>query len=383
VTKKVIYVCFGRLTDKLARDWYIDFLIDKGVEVECWDIVALLREAHSEHGALHPNNLRVFHTLADIRSAVRLPENREALYVMLVTYNGRLARIFRLLSQERCRMLHFVWGTLPRDSTLNRRKIAAWAPKPLRSVQEIFNRAKARALRRFGLVAPFDIVFAAGAVAMAGSNHTRRIVPINYFDYDHYVKAKANCSAPLVAGRYAVFLDSNLPYHSDLAFSGHARINPEAYYRSLNRFFGELERARGIRVVIATHPRADYQPDRFEERPMHRLVTAELVRDAEFVLAHTSTALSYAILNCRPLVFVHTNAMAATYVHSLMRDMSYFATWLDATVCNVDEPDGGASLVVQPPNLKRYERYKYDYLTSRESEGTPTEEIFWREIRAQ
>jgi hypothetical protein len=381
--RKVIYISFGRLTEKMASDCYIDFLIRKGADVEYWDIVALVREEYSEHGALHPGYLRVFRTFAEIKTALRLPENRNALYVMLLTYNGRLARIFRLLSHERCSMLYFVWGTLPHDSTLNRRKIAAWAAKPVRCLQEIVNRTKAIVLRRSGLVAPFDIVFAAGAAAMAASSHARRVVPVNYFDYDLYVKAKALGGQQLVADRYAVFLDSNLPYHSDLAFCGYPRIDPEPYYRSLNRFFGTLERASGVRVVIAAHPRADYTCDRFEGRRIHQLATAELVRDAEFVLSHTSTAMSYAILNGKPLVFIYTDGMAAAYARSLMREMHYFAACLDTTVCNIDEMNGAASLAVRPANLERYERYKYDHLTSRESEGTPTQEIFWREISAQ
>ena len=118
-----------------------------------------------------------------------------------------------------------------------------------------------------------------------------------------------------------VFLDINLPYHSDLAFCGRPQIDPVAYYRSLNRFFGLLEREYGIEVIIAAHPRADYDRTTFEGRQIFRLVTAELVRDAEFVLSHTSTAMSYAVLNAKPLIFIYTDAMAAVYQRLFIREM--------------------------------------------------------------
>jgi hypothetical protein len=383
VTRKVVYVSFGRLTDKMARDWYIDYLIAQQARVEYWDIVSLVREEHAERGALNPDYLRTFRTFEEVEKALRLPENRDALYVMLVTYNGQLARIFRLLSRERCQMLTFVWGALPHDAGFNWRRLASLAASPGRSAQQIMNRSRASLFRKLNLVAPFAVTFAAGAVAMAASAHEGRVVPINYFDYDLYVRAKSDGARRLVEGRYIVFLDSNLPFHSDLAFLGYARIDPVRYYRSLNRFFELLERAYGFRVVIAAHPRADYDANTFAGRPMYRLVTAELVRDAEFVLSHTSTAMSYAVLNAKPLMFIYTDDIATTYEHSLIREMSCFARCLDAAVYNIDALSDAGGLALRPLNHGRYERYKYDFLTSPESEDTPTQEIFWREICAQ
>lgn len=381
MSRKVIYICFVRLTDKVARDYYVDFLINKGVQVEYWDVVALVREEHTESSAVHRGYLRVFRSYTELEQAVAAADNRDALYVVVLSYTGRLARVFRLLSKYRRRMLYFAWGALPQESGLNWRKVAAWAPTPVRLVREIFYRTKARFLRTVGLVAPFEIAFAAGAVSIAASGHALRVVPINYFDYDCYVRAKAYAGQRLVNARYAVFLDANLPFHSDLGFGSYPRVDAERYYRSLNRFFGELERNYGIAVVIAAHPRADYDAGRFEGRPIHRSVTAELVRDCEFVLSHWSTAASYAVLNGKPLIFIYTDEMVAKYADTLMRAQLYFAAWLGAPVCNIDQHDA-MPLAVRPANIERYERYKYDYLTSLETEGTSTEEIFWREISA-
>ena len=383
MTTKVIYVAIVRLTDKMAVDWHIDYLIERGVSVEYWDIVGLVREQHSERGARSPAWLHVFNSFAEVEERLRLPENRDAFYVMLVSYTGRLSRIFRLLSRYDCRMVKFASGALPQDPAFKWRKVAAWLAAPVRCANEIVNRLKASALRRMKLVKPFAITFAAGQVPMGGGNYSARVVPINFFDYDRYMEVRAAAGRRLVPERYAVFLDSNLPHHSDLELCGVRPIDAVGYYRSLNRFFGLLEQHHGIRVVIAAHPRANYDESLFEGRAIYRLATAELVQDTEFVLAHTSTSMSYAVLNGKPLIFIYTAGMAAAYDKWLLREMRCFADYLDVPVYNVDEVREGREVELRQANRARYEHYKYNFLTSPQSEDVPTREIVWRELQAR
>lgn len=382
MNRKVIYVCFGRLTDKLVRDWYIDYLIEKGVSVEYWDIVALIREEHSEQGEQNPVYLRRFLTFDEVQQALRLPENRDALYVMLISFVARFMRIFRLFSKYDCRMVYFAWGALPHDPVYKWRKLAAWLATPYSCAKEIVNRSKMVAMKRLKLVKPFDIAFVAGDAMMLGGYNATKIVPINYFDYDHYVKTRRAEGPRLVARPYVVFLDINLPFHSDLAFCGRPQIEPDAYYRSLNRFFDLLEHEHGIEVVIAAHPRAEQNSASFAGRRSFRLVTADLVKDAEFVISHTSTAMSYAVLNAKPLIFIYTDAMAAVYQRLFIREMRTYAEYLDAPLYNVDEVSSARQVAVRKINRGSYERYKYDFLTSRQSEHMTTQEIFWNEINA-
>ena len=62
MSKKVIYVSWTKLTDKYARDWYINHLIQNGIEVEYWDVTTLTREQHNEVGELDVNYLRVLNS---------------------------------------------------------------------------------------------------------------------------------------------------------------------------------------------------------------------------------------------------------------------------------------------------------------------------------
>ena len=130
-------------------------------------------------------------------------------------------------------------------------------------------------------------------------------------------------------------------------------------------------------------PARHYDSATFGGRPIYRLATAELVRYAEFVLAHTSTAISYAVLYSKPLVFIYTAGMAAAYEHWFIREMRCFADYLGrhllqrrwccrgATSCRATGQSGQLrALQVQLPDITP-------------SKTTPTQEIVWQEIHAQ
>lgn len=291
MTAKVIYISSSRLTDKTSRDWYADYLIGKGVEVEYWDVVALVRDDYDEAAAKTTNYLRIFQTYSEVEEMLCIPENRNAYYVILVTYTGFTVRLFRLLTNYDCRMIFMAWGAVPTKRFNMWRKALSGLSNPLWLAKKVFFKAKAIAYRQLKLIKPFDIVFVAGQVLMAGSHYATKVIPMNAADYDQYKKVALENAAPIVEGRYAVFLDVYLPYHSDVKIAGWPTIKPNEYYASLNQFFKLLEAKYKVNVVIASHPRADYRVSNpFHGRKIYHGRAPELVKDADFVISHSSTS---------------------------------------------------------------------------------------------
>lgn len=376
---KVIYVSLMRLTDRVTSHWFIDYLVDHGVNVEYWDVLEALRDAHDEAGAIERPYLRRFRTLGEVDAALRLPENAGALYMMLIAYTGHFTNIYSLMSTHRARMGMITWGVLPTNPAPAWQKLLARYSSPMWLAITAFYMAKARLWRRLKLVNPFAVLFAAGRIALQSESDAERRVAINSVDYDAHVRAMTP-TARVVGGRYAVFLDINLPYQSDLDLVGLRPVEPDRYYASLNRFFGVLERVFTVRVIIATHPKVAYASEKFEGRETYRGITAELVRDAEFVISHTSTAMSYAVLSGKPLLFVFTDEMQRLYKDNLMQEMRNYARYLDASLVNADAVRGEDDVQLRPVNVERYAEYKYDFLTSPASEQAATREIFLREL---
>ena len=59
------------------------------------------------------------------------------------------------------------------------------------------------------------------------------------------------------------------------------------------------------------------------------------------------------------------------------------ANYLKSSVYDIDEITQEEQIVIEDVNLDCYENYKYSFLTSRESEHTTLQELFWREINDQ
>jgi hypothetical protein len=379
MTKKVIYVSYMRLSERVSRDWYIDFLVSKGVAVEYWDLVPLLFGGDTS-ASKQTDYLRTARNYQDIHTLLRLPENKGALYMMLISYEGRTADVYRLIGEHDCWTYFIAWGALPinRESR-GLRALRRVVSNPAKFAQAFYFKIKAIAYKKLKLVKPYDVVFSAGRALMASTHYANKVVPINLVDYDHYVRALSEKTRP-AAGSFAIFLDIYLPHQTDLAIVGEPSVDPQEYYASLNRFFGLLEEKYKFRVVISAHPKATYGAETFQGREIYQGLSPELVRDAEFVISHHSTSISYAVLNAKPIIFVYTDAMVKAYPLTVVSYINDFAGYLDAAVYNIDEITNHEQIEIKKVNQARYENYKYDYLTSPDSEQLTTQEVFWRQI---
>ena len=375
---KVIYVSYMRLSDKASRDWYINFLQSKNVEVEYWDLVPLLFGGDLA-GSKKTEYLRVPRTYQELRSMISCPNNKGASFVMVVTYEGRTVKLYRLLSKHGCRMFFIAWGAMPIKQIQALNKLSNGITNPLQLVRKAYYKVKAIAYRKWKLIKPFEVVFAAGHAVMVSEFYAKHVIPINLMDYDHYRKTLLERER-IVAGRYAVFLDINLPYQSDLKIVGMQAVNPRDYYASLNQFFDIVELKYGLQVVIAAHPKADYSAELFNGREIYHSQTALLVKDADWVISHHSTSVSYAVLNQKPIIFIYTNEMALVYENTVVKYLRDYAAYLDAAIYNIDKITQSDQIMVNDVNVERYDKYKYSYITTHESENSLTQDIFWREI---
>jgi hypothetical protein len=380
MNRKIIYVSYSHLCEKTERDWYINYLRSQNVAVEYWDLLPLLIGEVEESNSKSSDYLRMPRTHEALETLLRVPENRDAYYVMLINYEGRTVKLYRLLSKYNARMLFIAWAFPGERSGRWYQVLHGVFSNPLKLAGKVLNRIKATAYRRFKIVKPFEVFFAAGQTLATSNQYAARIVPTNTADYDNYIRVQSSV-VRVVKGRYAVFLDIYLPYQSDREICGLQPIDPFNYYQSLNRFFELLEVKYGIKVVVAAHPKADYSLETFHGREIYRGLTPELVKDADFVISHHSASISYAVLNRKPLIIIYTNEMKRLYDHTVvMRLHRSIASYLDVALYNIDELEQSDQVAIKEINQEYYDNYKYNFLTTRESEHATSQEIFWREI---
>jgi hypothetical protein len=291
--------------------------------------------------------------------------------------------LHRILGKYGCKTVFVNWGGMPIKtiSSMDLGRIFGKMLDPLRIINIAYHLVKKFIYIKSGGIKKYSLSFVAGEQLLCTDNFAAKIIPINMSDYDTY-RDKANQKIRISEGKYVVFLDINLPFQSDLALTGASALNAEEYYASLNRFFSLIEGAYTTKVVICSHHKAYNTYQRYDGRECHHGKTAELVRDADFVISHHSTSISYAVLNRKPIVFIYTNEMQKIYSTCRIKWIQDLAQYFELPVYNVDQITDGNQIIIQPPSRERYDSYKYSYLTSPGSENSSSAEIFWREINS-
>ena len=226
------------------------------------------------------------------------------------------------------------------------------------------------------IIKPYDVVFAAGKIAIEKFGKESKVVAVNSFDYDEFLLAKHK-NIRLVEGRYCVFIDENLPYNPDFKMFKLKSVEPVQYFNRLNRFFDIIEKKYGLKVVIAAHPKSNYGASTFENRLIYKYKTNDLVKNCEFVIVTASTAVSFAVFYEKPVIFVYDNQIKQifgnTYVYQLILNM---ADSLGCPLYNIDSIFSPGEIAVNKVDRDKYDRYEYNFLVSKISENKLSKDIF-------
>jgi len=376
--EKVIYICYDPLTARIERDWYIDYLIQKGIDVEYWDCSLIFFSNVDFPDRFKRAYTRRIKDYDHLESLLKQESNLGASYILLVIYEFRALKLYRLLARYNCRLYFIKWAVFPHKNRFVS-KLMKLHMYPVKYAGRVLDKIFIMITKKIGLRKPFEKIFYAGAAAFPAKEEALRSVPINMCDYDNFMLSK-NAPNDLPAGYYAVFLDVNLPFHPDLRFVNTDYVDSSKYFGSLNRFFGFVEKKFGVEVIIAAHPSSNYQMDAFDGRKIIKHVTFVLVRDAKFIISHHSASMNYAVLNKIPIIYIYTSEMDRLYSDSAMPIIKGSAEFLNAAIYNVDAVGSADEIAINGVDVERYDAYKYTFLTSRETESVLSRDIFLKEI---
>ncbi|MDD1653176.1 MAG: hypothetical protein LUQ64_01380, partial [Methanomicrobiales archaeon] len=236
---------------------------------------------------------------------------------------------------------------------------------------------------RLAGIAPADLLLAGGVKPVRYTTYPvgprTRTVWLHAMDYDIYRSLRDRPFTP--GADTGVFIDGYDFHHPDIARSGEAPYPwVNAYYRRLRAFFTFLEETRGIRIVVAAHPLADYpEPEQiFGKRPVVRGRTPELIQESRFTILHASTAVNFAVLFRKPVLFLTDEDYRRHILGPMIETM---AERLGQPLIRLDRPETftlADSLTIDP---ERYRCYQHDYLKKEGSPDLPFWEIYLRAIR--
>ncbi len=368
---------------KICRDWYIDFLIENNYDIEFWDLSDISNYQDINIKSYYDNNITVHKNFSYKNFEKMLRENKKIkiIYVVVVSFHRQTSKIYTILKKINPYTVFFNWGETPEGGISYKKKSFIEKISMIKNNQlpfkgsllNLFGLLYCKYLKVFDKIKIHDIYFNAGNYANVPPK-AKKIININLCDYDQFI---SNKNIDKSSENSTVFIDSNLVSNSDIKLNGLKQINQERYLASLNRFFDMFEKKYNTNIIISAHPTSEYNTDQFNGRKIYRLKTAELISNAKYVLSHHSTAVSYAVLNYKPIIFLTINDWEGEYEDYAIKE---FSKSLKSSFINIDNIKSNDDIEINCVVKNIYDQYKYNFVVSKESEGLQSSKIILNEF---
>jgi len=198
-------------------------------------------------------------------------------------------------------------------------------------------------------------------------SNAKNLIFAHSFDYETYLKVdliKRTVDKP-----YAVYLDENIGFHEDnKEMNLCVPVNGNNFLFKMESFFKEFEKSTGLSVKIAAYPSTDYTlyKNIFTDREVMKHNTAELIKDSQIVFAHASTAVSFAILWQKPILFILDDMMKSSWYFA---DIESVASAVKCPIINLDVDDDRNYTYskLELTNFENFASYKDTYIKSKNS----------------
>lgn len=380
--RKVIAFGWINLSDHWASLGYLDAFQSDGYEVEYLNIDKVsLKQNQKIINESRSINQVVINSMREFEDIVRDFKNT-AVFIPFITIVPTAWPFFKILMKYQAKTYYMHVGEIPYfGNDLNVINLK-------RKIRKLFSLAPIKKLvfnfQKRMMCSSLTAAFVAGSVAreIQSRNGCSNIIDISYRDYDLTVDETDNGEFCPVED-YWLFLDIYLPYHLD-NFRANLEINPDKYYRSVNRFFDFIEKKFNTSVVIAAHPKSEYERigNKFDGRTIIKGNTGFLVRNCKVVLNNESAALNFALGYRKGIFFITTDEIDKH--NGWLSD--YFRKLPELLGCPLINIDNSAEVKSMNPGMlsidkaKRNE-YLYKYLTSKKCESIKSSEIILSELR--
>lgn len=362
------------LTKKVVDDFLLNIIAENGFCVEYWDITAIYfkNESMLEHyntTELDRFKIHRFDCMSDIRLAVK--NNRDALYVIVMSFEWRIVPLFRLLTKYDCKISCFAFRMLPWPNFYS--NFFKTLKAKFRNIFYLIeNRIFLPVVVKFGYIKMYDYLFTGGTEGWRGAGRVKKsylkntkFFYLNNFDYDNFICGEDNYDSE----GEIVFIDEYYPFHPDsLLFSNNKKMSPDVYYNQLNNVFDFLERKYNKNVIIAAHPKALKYKEKnfFKGRTVVYNSTLSAIKHSSLVLAHDSTAIGYAVMCNKPIIFINSKEIKNCYPYSSF-NIDFFSNFFHQPLIdadNVEEERFPAKFILTDESLNVYREIKKKYMTT-------------------
>ncbi|MDP6426174.1 MAG: hypothetical protein QF443_04215 [Dehalococcoidia bacterium] len=383
MVKKIVFFCFPPVIKHHYKRFGVEILKDNGFEVRVYDfspiVFPALRKESTFIDQPTSKDYFLFHEKGEALQAIHELDS-ECFVVVTGFYQEETFEIYRALSKAN--LPYTFWGVNSNTVGIGKYdKSLLWLWKFIFKFKH-FNLKKLKRLLYKPILAPVFGIRSPDVCILGGEkslelNGTAALIGektellwTHTHDYDTYL---TDLHKKEVEENIAVFIEPSGPMFpwDELLPHENAAWTVERYYPSQCRFFDYVEKELGLEVIVAAHPKsnhADDHPEYYGKRRTIRNQILPLIKKSKLVMTHSSTALSFAVLEKKPILILTTAEFEENDIPT-SREFKAIASSLGTIPINVDATpysiDWGKKLLV---NEDLYLSYEQLYLKKADSE---------------
>jgi hypothetical protein len=375
--KKIVFIVESIFTIRDYDRFGIDILINNGFQVQILDLTTYLMQRSAlptpTKGPVKFNGYTAVKNKIELNAILKLHTN-DWFIIPIIPYRPETYFIYKYISKYNI-PYGFFSSAVPYGNSSSSKK--------LNLLKKVINRFFTLNLYNFksyliyhlpckllGLK-PAKYIFASGAACSCKfklSGKGTEIVWIHAFDYDNYL---ANKSKKTRSGNYAVFLDQNLPFHSDFVRQGKLNpFEPNDYYSELTSAFDRIEKEFGLVIIIAAHPDGEKEilSKFFKGREVIFGDMENLVKGSNFCITHWSFSLNMAVLYKKPIILLTSSSIKKSN-HEWM--LQSYSSKLGISPVNISSDMAFTKEKTLSASEYRYKNYKHNFIKKDNSPEIP------------
>jgi len=317
--------------------------------------------------------------------------NQQDQIVLLFHYNQKTFPIFIELSKKKLNYSIFMQNSVPLPKKSGKRNNyynKIFDKKILSKMKNrIFNNIKL-SKKLFNLKSPNYLLLGGKQSKNNYSDYnlkgnTTNELYLHTLDYNDYLYIKNLPTGKIE--KYVVFLEQPGPLFVADALTLNQKesiLTEEKYFPSINKFLDFIELKTNSTVIIAGHPDSKHEsisPHYGNRRVIYGKV-GKLIKDCEFIITKGSTAISFAVLFSKPIIFYTTSEYQNNNITK--KAILAYSDHFNKTPINIDADyihmNIDKELVVDD---KLYSLYEENYIKTKKSINQNSWEIFINELK--
>lgn len=380
--RKLIILLDQPLDDRNLERFGIDFYINNNWQVQFWNFINITnKKKNSDYKKLNIEN----------KKNLQVHEFNNFFFYLFKVFNIKNSFYYVNFSSDRFVMtliqylfylkngkkVHISVGTIPEEkmqyNRINKILNLLSSFKIIRIMSIVLG-----SLSRKLLSPKIDFAFISGKQEIHSINrkHDTKIFFSHNLDYDIYLKYKSTPKK----NNFIVFVDQNVPNHPD--WKANNLIPPVTYKRywdSIKKLLQYLSLKYHKEIVISAHPRNKVNDIPITDFKIAYGRTAEIIRDAVFIIGHDSTALQFAVLWNKPILFITTDELEI----NRQSKINYFSDMYGyKKVINIDKDYDKSDLdKAMRININSYETYVDKYIKIKNSPRIYSWEIINKHLK--